>query len=670
MYRGMKLAGRYRLDSRLGHGGMGEVWAASDLRLRRTVAIKMVLASHLRDDRLAAQVLARFRREGEAAARLNHRNIAIVHDLGEHQETSADGLVEVSPFLVMEFLEGRDLATVLREDHPGGLPPEQVLEYGAQVCDGLAAAHAQNIVHRDIKPANLMLLDDGTVKICDFGIVQIQDGTIGLTAAGALLGSPLYMAPEQLRGQTPTHSADLYALGVSLYELLTGRPPFTADSAYAVIAMHLSTTPEPPSTHRPALPPGLDTLITSLLGKDPVDRPLTAKEVGARLRSAHLVPWPTTGPAAKAWETDEERHRRAAAAGDTDAMFNLALLLTEAGRIEEAETWYRRAAGAGNAGAMNNLGMLLEDAGRTDEAETWYHKAADTGNFNAMHNLGLLLTDAGRTDEAETWYRKAIDAGNTGAMHGLGLLLAGTGRTDEAETWYRKAIDAGNTGAMYGLGLLLAGTGRTDEAETWYRKAADAGNTDAMHNLGLLLEDAGRTDEAETWYRKAADTGQMNAMNNLGLLLTDTGRTHEAETWYRKAIDAGNTGAMHGLGLLLADTGRTHEAETWYRKAADAGNTDAMNNLGVLLAGTGRTHEAETWYRKAADTGQMYAMNNLGLLLTDTGRTHEAETWYRKAIDAGSTDAMHNLGLLLANTGRAAEAQVWYQRAANTSDGT
>ncbi|MFI8500463.1 serine/threonine-protein kinase [Streptomyces sp. NPDC085524] len=310
MYRGMELAGRYRLGSRLGHGGMGEVWAASDLRLRRTVAIKMVLTSHLRDDQLAAQVLARFRREGEAAARLNHRNIAVVHDLGEHQETSPDGQVEVSPFLVMEFLQGRDLATVLCEDHPGGLPLEQVLEYGAQVCDGLAAAHARNIVHRDIKPSNLMLL-----------------------------GSPLYMAPEQLSGGTPTHSSDLYALGVSLYELLTGRPVFTADSAYAVIAMHLSTTPEPPSTHQPAIPPGIDDLITSLLAKDPVGRPSTAKDVAARLRSALLAPAPAPGPPAEASETDEQRHRRAAEAGDPDAMFGLGVLLEDADRFDEAETW-------------------------------------------------------------------------------------------------------------------------------------------------------------------------------------------------------------------------------------------------------------------------------------------------------------------------------------------
>ncbi|WP_329094735.1 Sel1-like repeat-containing protein kinase family protein [Streptomyces sp. NBC_01439] len=179
------------------------------------------------------------------------------------------------------------------------------------------------------------------------------------------------MAPEQLRGQTPTYSADLYALGASLYELLTGRPPFTADSAYAVIAMHLSTTPEPPSTHRPAIPPGIDTLITSLLAKDPVDRPLTAKEVAARLRSAHLAPGPTTGPAADAPETDKERHQRAAEAGDSDAMFSLALLLTEADRANEAEAWYRKAADAGNNGAMHNLGFVLENTGRTNEAETW-----------------------------------------------------------------------------------------------------------------------------------------------------------------------------------------------------------------------------------------------------------------------------------------------------------
>ncbi|WP_323184795.1 serine/threonine-protein kinase [Streptomyces virginiae] len=474
MHRGMELAGRYQLDSRLGQGGMGEVWAASDMRLRRTVAIKMVLATHLRDDRLAAQVLARLRREGEAAARLNHRNIAVVHDLGEHRETRDDGQEEVSPFLVMEFLEGRDLATVLREDHPGGLPLEKVLEYGAQVCDGLAAAHARNIVHRDIKPSNLMLLDDGTVKICDFGIAQIQDGTLGLTTTGALLGSPLYMAPEQLRGQAPTHSADLYALGVSLYELLTGRALFTADSAYAVIAMHLSTIPEPPSTRQPAIPPGIDTLVTSLLAKEPAGRPFAAKDVAALLRSARLAPGTTPDPAAEVSETEEQHHLQAAEAGDTEAMFSLALLLEDTGRTAEAEAWYRQAADARNADAMNNLGLLLEGTGRGAEAETWYRKAANAGNTNAMQNFGLLLLNSGRSGQAEAWYRKAADAGNAVCMNNLGVLLHNSGRSGPAERWYRRAADTGFIDAMYNLVVLLQDTGRPAQAEAWHRKAAAA----------------------------------------------------------------------------------------------------------------------------------------------------------------------------------------------------
>ncbi|MEV7581237.1 serine/threonine-protein kinase [Streptomyces erythrochromogenes] len=503
----MELAGRYQLDSRLGQGGMGEVWAASDLRLRRTVAIKMVLATHLRDDRLAAQVLARFRREGEAAARLNHRNIAVVHDLGEHRETRGDGQEEVSPFLVMEFLEGRDLATVLREDHPGGLPLEMVLEYGAQVCDGLAAAHARSIVHRDIKPSNLMLLDDGTVKICDFGIAQIQDGTLGLTTTGALLGSPLYMAPEQLRGQTPTHAVDLYALGVSLYELLTGRALFTADSAYAVIAMHLSTVPEPPSTRQPAIPPSIDTLVTSLLAKEPAGRPFTAEDVAALLRSARLAPGAISDPAAEVSETEEEEqhHLQAAEAGDTEAMFSLALLLGDTGRIDESEPWLRGAAEAGHSGAMFSLALLLEDTGRTAEAEAWYRKAADTRNADAMNNLGLLLEGTGRGAEAETWYRKAASAGNINAMQNLGLLLLNSGRSGQAEAWYRKAADAGNAVCMNNLGVLLHNSGRSGPAERWYRRAADTGYIDAMYNLVVLLQDTGRAAQAEAWHRKASD---------------------------------------------------------------------------------------------------------------------------------------------------------------------
>ncbi|AWS47891.1 serine/threonine protein kinase [Streptosporangium sp. 'caverna'] len=284
MRAGTELAGRYRLERLLGRGGMGEVWRGVDQRLDRPVAVKLLLANLLGDDRLSHEALARFRREGKAAARLNHSNITAVYDLGEHREIR-NGVELTFPFLVLEFLEGRDLNSVL-DSHPSGLPLGRVLDYGAQVADALAAAHTAGIVHRDIKPANLMLLNNGTVKVCDFGIARLHGATAGLSATGTVIGTLLYMSPEQLDDHEVDHRADLYALGATLYHLLTGQHIFPAKDLRALAYMHATKTPTPPSALRPSISPDVDRLITALLAKLPDQRPASAADTAASLRTA------------------------------------------------------------------------------------------------------------------------------------------------------------------------------------------------------------------------------------------------------------------------------------------------------------------------------------------------------------------------------------------------
>ncbi|MFD7838833.1 protein kinase [Streptomyces sp. NPDC059761] len=272
MEAGHELAGRYRLQQRLGHGGMGEVWRALDLTLDRPVAVKTLLAN--RGDDRWHQALARFRREAKAVARLNHPRVAAIHDLAEHHDP---------PFLVLELLAGPDLAAHLRA-HPGGLSIDTVLEYGAQTAEGLAAAHAAGVIHRDIKPHNLMLDGSGTVKVCDFGIARLDDATAGLTLDGQLPGTRAYMAPEQLSGKPVTRAADVYALGATLFHLLTGRLLFP-DGLYAAVFQD----PPPPSSLRSAIPKALDAYLLTLLAKDPSARPPT-HTIPARLRAlAHQI---------------------------------------------------------------------------------------------------------------------------------------------------------------------------------------------------------------------------------------------------------------------------------------------------------------------------------------------------------------------------------------------
>lgn len=274
MYEGLELAGRYRLNDQLGRGGMGEVWKGTDLRLRRTVAVKL-LPLHSDVDPAGA---ARFRREAEITAGFQHPGITALYDLDEHRIGPERNLM----FLIMEFLDGEDLRKVLDRE-PLGLPPAEVMDIGVQIADGLAAAHARGVVHRDVKPANLMRLADGTVKICDFGIARFAESTAGLTQG--VMGTPAYMAPEQFSGGSIDGRTDLYSLGCVLHVLLTGRPPFPPDVSMAEhMYHHLETVPAGPRKLRPDLPEELDQLVLQMLEKKPVDRPPSAEAVRDRLK--------------------------------------------------------------------------------------------------------------------------------------------------------------------------------------------------------------------------------------------------------------------------------------------------------------------------------------------------------------------------------------------------
>ncbi len=282
MQPGLKLAGRYALQARLGHGGMGEVWRGVDERLGRPVAVK-VLGEHLADP----ERLARFRREAELTARLQHPGITVVHDVG-----SDNG----QPFIVMELLHGRDLAAMLAQA-PCGLPIDAALTLAVQAAEALQAAHAGHVIHRDLKPANLFVLDSGQLKICDFGIAWAVDATTHLTPTGQAFGTPAYMSPEQCRGEHVDERSDLYSLGCVLYELLTGRRPFAGGWPLAIIFQHLNAVAADPRTIRPEIPQELDDLVLDLLAKDPARRPAGAGQVIAALRTLWHPPTVKVEPA-------------------------------------------------------------------------------------------------------------------------------------------------------------------------------------------------------------------------------------------------------------------------------------------------------------------------------------------------------------------------------------
>lgn len=282
----MLIAGRYRLQDPIGRGAMGEVWRAVDETLGRAVAVKLLLP-HGSD----STAPSRFRLEAQTAGRLNHPYVVGVYDFGEYEDRL---------FLVMELVEGDSLAR--RLDTEGALPAEQVARIAAQAAAGLAAAHQQGIVHRDIKPANLLQDTDGTLKIGDFGIARFVDDPSGaLTSTGQIVGTSLYLAPERALGQPAGPAADVYALGCVLYQLLTGRPPFQADTAVAILHQHLDATPVSPRELGVHLPPAFENYLLGMLAKQAADRPTTEQVAewfhgGAWQGRSEPLPEPTAEP--------------------------------------------------------------------------------------------------------------------------------------------------------------------------------------------------------------------------------------------------------------------------------------------------------------------------------------------------------------------------------------
>ncbi|MDQ3953073.1 MAG: protein kinase [Actinomycetota bacterium] len=273
MVGGRLLGGRYLLEERIAAGGMGTVYGATDQRLQRRVAVKLLKEDLAQDERF----VARFEREARAAAALSHPNVASVFDYGEDEATR---------FIVMELAPGRDLARVLRED--GRLPPERARAIGVQICAALAHAHSAGLVHRDVKPANVIVDESGGVKVTDFGIARAS-GETTLTATGSVLGSAQYMAPEQASGAPVTPATDVYSAGIVLYEMLTNAVPFTGDSPVSVAMRHVSDEVPAPSSVVPGVPESLDRIVSRATAKDPARRWPDAAAMGAALEGGDTV---------------------------------------------------------------------------------------------------------------------------------------------------------------------------------------------------------------------------------------------------------------------------------------------------------------------------------------------------------------------------------------------
>jgi serine/threonine-protein kinase len=261
-------SGRYEIVEHLARGGMAEVYVAYDQLLDRRVALKVLFPEFAAD----RSFVERFRREARAAAGLNHHNIVSVYDTGEEAGTY---------FIVMEYVEGRTLRDIIRSEGP--LLPQRAADIGADIAAALAFAHRHGVVHRDVKPGNVLIDRAGRVKVTDFGIARAGDMQENLTQTGAVMGTATYFSPEQAQGGAIDPRSDVYSLGVVLYEMVTGRPPFSGDSPVAIAYQHVRETPAPPSSVNPDVPPDFEACVLKCMAKNPANRYATADDLRADL---------------------------------------------------------------------------------------------------------------------------------------------------------------------------------------------------------------------------------------------------------------------------------------------------------------------------------------------------------------------------------------------------
>jgi TPR repeat protein/predicted Ser/Thr protein kinase len=634
---------------------MGLVVLARDLAVGgRPVAVKL-----LRQDHEEGAAGVRFAEEARTLAALRHENIVAVHDLIQEQGRL---------LLVMDYVPGTSLAELIQA---GPLDPRNAAEVALKVASALACAHGSGIMHRDVKPANVLLSAERQVFLVDFGVAKRHDRSEVLTRTGAMIGTPTYMSPEQVRdGRLVDERSDVYSLGATLYEMLVGEPPFVGEDLLALLCQVAGEPPQTPIRRRPDLDLALSSICMRCLEKNPDARYQGAAELVEDLSAYLSGGRVSVGP--------PRRYTSAVVVGllALTLCLGLALLFVRSGDTGGSSA-------TSSSMSPEDLELLVQEAREATAAEDWVNArrlqllAAEEGDVAGMQALGSMLVRGlgGPKDESRglEWLRKAADQGSASALYNLGAsAFHGQGQPkDEAQAvaYFLRAAEGDNARAMYALGVIHRTQGEAVAAREWFERAATGGDSQAMVALGNTLLALGEDEESTRWYRSAAEAGEAAGMTNLAhALLEGRGVDKDvalAATWYHRAAEQGHVAAMlrltnmhqTGLGVPKDD----ELATRWCRRAAEAGNVKAMAYLASLLeAGLGveqSSAKAREWFYLAAEKGDSEAMNRLGFLLGSGrgGSQDEARAvhWYRRAAELGHHGGMVNLGNVLA-TGRGA----------------
>lgn len=478
---GTVIDGKYRIDAFLGRGGMGTVWKAHHQQIGRTVAIKLLRRGD--DGENSEEELERFRREASAASKLRHENTVILYDSGVH-----DG----SPYLVMEYLVGETLRSRLRTH--GKLSLESTAAICSEIAAGLMEAHSHGILHRDLKPENVMLVSKGGVEravVLDFGVAKLlTESDPTLTEQGVLIGTPHYISPEQIRGQPVSYTSDVYALGIMVYEMLTGDVPFKGDSALSVALQHLNETPEPIERVLPDSPfaAALDGMLKQALAKDPADRFQTPLELSSAV--AGIV----NGTAAPLIPSPKKDSR----VGVLAAIF-FGLVICNLYRIEYRPTPPPVAPltlpTVADRAELLKEARLLAKEGRNIDALQRYNRVLerDANNAPVLGEFGAVLLSLNQLPEATESFARAlaIEPKQKGIRANFGYALLLQRRFDEAAAELQTVLasDPNDSDSRNNLGNALLGAGRLDEAIQQFRVGllANPKNARAAFNLGEAL---------------------------------------------------------------------------------------------------------------------------------------------------------------------------------------
>ena len=666
---------QFRIEGKLGAGGMGVVYQARDLRLDRSVALKF-LPDELEAD---PKSLERFRREARAASALNHPNVCTVYDIAEF---------EGRPFIVMELLVGRTL-----RQHLAGGPPgiDEALVIAAQIACGLEAAHSAGIIHRDIKPANIFITQSGSVKIADFGVAKLASRRTGdsetttemVTKPGTRLGTLSYMSPEQARGDPLDARSDLFSLGIVLYEMATGVRPFTGESEAAILQSVLFHLPAPPSQVNPGLPAAFERLILKALEKDRDLRFQSASELRADVQR---IQRDQSGASARAEARRRSRRRRLLAAG---AVILLALAAFLVSWMGPGLLGHASPAVSPTIAVLPFTDMSLEQEhfgeGLTEDLQSQLTRVSGlrvAGGVSAAHFKGRSESPRliGKELNVSTLLQGSVRKQGNQVRITAHLIRAADGFLLWSDTFDRELNDI--FAVQSEIAESVAGALQVkllpDKAPHQPAQRADPEAYSAYLQGRYYLGRGGKTslEQAAGNFTKAVtlDPGLARAWVGLGECLSVQGGTGyiplaQAVRDARDAIERSlkldsNLADAHAA---LAEIKMLYEwdwkgADQSYRRALalEPGNPNVLRGAGALDRFLGRLDDAIELYRRAIEIDPLSprAYKNLGMLLHYAGRQDEARSALLKALDLNSDTsfAHHYLGQIFLAQSRAQEA--------------